>query len=360
MQGAVAEVQQFVVDGVPGRIVTANSHLDSALGQLATINTPLGAKELHSLREAADAYRKSMEAGVRQSAASVEQFRADAALLATRLAELTTEMAAERQRLTTLTSDFQSQFSAAQDARSTEYTTAQSARQEKFTAFVAEHTQRVADENAEFTQLHDQIHKSASDDLASLKTKQAAAAERILTEIEQHKRDVEKLVGVIGNLGVTSGFLKTANEAKITVRIWQAITVGSMIALIWVAYHAFLPIVQGTFSWEGFAGRVFFTLTIGVLAGYAGSQADKFLDSERRNRKRALELEAIGPFLAPLSPEKQEEFRMMIGERSFGGDETQYGHQGEKSPATLIDMLVKSKEFRQLATDLVKARWGGP
>jgi hypothetical protein len=32
----------------------------------------------------------------------------------------------------------------------------------------------------------------------------------------------------------------------------------------------------------------------------------------------ALELEAIGPFLAPLEKEKQDEFRLKIGDRSFG------------------------------------------
>ena len=90
----------------------------------------------------------------------------------------------------------------------------------------------------------------------------------LLGHIKKYRADVEKLVGVIGNLGVTSGYLKTANEAKVTVRIWQGIAVGAMLGLIIVAYSTFLPVVQGTFSWEGFVGRVFFTLTIGVLAGF--------------------------------------------------------------------------------------------
>jgi len=128
--------------------------------------------------------------------------------------------------------------------------------------------------------------------------------------------------------------------------------------IIYVAAKAFLPLVQGGFNWEGFAGRVFVSLTVGVLAAYAAAQADKHIQVERQNRKLALELEAIGPYLAPLPLEKQEEFRLEMGNRSFGRDEIGHRGKAEKSPASVIDILVKSKEFREFVAEIVKAARG--
>jgi hypothetical protein len=97
---------------------------------------------------------------------------------------------------------------------------------------------------------------------------------------------------------------------------------------------------------------VFISFTVGILAAYAASQADKYQKAERRAEKLALELEALGPFLAPLPQEKQEAFRLTIGDRSFGLDDGHAAH--EKSPATLAD-LIGSKELRNLIVDIVKA-----
>jgi hypothetical protein len=126
-----------------------------------------------------------------------------------------------------------------------------------------------------------------------------------------------------------------------------------MVCVIVFAFVAFLPLTHGEFRWENFAGRVVLCVAIGVLAAYAASQADKYIEIERRNRKLALELEAIGPYLAPLPTEKQEAFRLQLGERTFGRDEASVGRRGSKSPASVVDLLLKSKEFHQIMSDLI-------
>jgi hypothetical protein len=268
---------------------------------------------------------------------------------------MSSELVAERQRLSQLTSDHQGQFSTSQETRAREFTDAQASRQDKFGTVIADYSQKLIEQNAEFTQEREAAVRGYDEDASALKTKYSDAAQKTLDDIARHRREVEKLVGVIGNLGVTSGYVKAANQARVTMWIWQSVTVASLGGLIIVAYKAFLPLVQGTFTWEGLVGRVFLSLTVGVLAAYAASQADKFLEMERRNRKFALELEAIGPYLAPLSPESQEKFRVDMGERSFGQDDHGLGKRLEKSPATVVDVLLKSKEFRAFITDLVRA-----
>lgn len=131
-----------------------------------------------------------------------------------------------------------------------------------------------------------------------------------------------------------------------------------MVAVIAFTWVAFLPLTQGTFSWQSFAGRVVLSLAVGVLAAYAAAQGDRYLEIERRNRKLALELEAIGPYLAPLPVDKQEAFRLQLGERTFGREEAGVGRKAAKSPASVMDILMKSKEFREFVAEIVKAARG--
>jgi hypothetical protein len=177
-----------------------------------------------------------------------------------------------------------------------------------------------------------------------------------LKEIEGKKRDVEKLTGVIGNLGVTSGYLTAAKSAGRQKWFWQVTTLVSLGAMIVIAVYAFLPELKGSvdvstahpgtdnthlpFSWAGFAARVVITLTVGVLAAYARSQADKNSESERRNKKLALELEAIGPYLAPLPIERQNDFRIAVGDRSFGRDDV-VPVSKSGSPANLFELTAE-------------------
>ncbi len=356
-QNAITAVQQFIAEGSAGHLTNANTQVDSILAYVGQLNVPLGPYELQALKDAADRYRDAMESNAKRASDAVATTTAAAAELTTKLAELSAEMSAERQRLSSLTSEFQAQFSTAQEARNTDYTAAQAARQEKYAELVATATEALTKQDAAFTKEHERLTLEHTAAISEFQKQYTERAQGILTGIEKHRGEVEKLVGVIGNLGVTSGYLKTANEAKITVRVWQAIAVISMVVLIAVAYFTFLPSIQGTFSWESFAGRVFFTLTIGVLAAYAASQADKYISVERRNRVLALELEALGPYLAPLPEEKQQEFRLTLGDRTFGRDQGSAAEL-EQSPASVVDLLLKSKEFRTLVTESAKAARG--
>lgn len=369
LQNAFSEVQGFSTDGDVNHIVNANSYSDSILVHLPTINYPFIADDWNALKDASLVYRDSLKNQLEQVQtrnrevtaeiqSALSKISSDSNNLEQRLSELVAEIGMERSRLTSLASDFQSQFSSAQETRSREFTDGQTSRQDKFASLIADYNQRLTDQNAEFSRQRETVLQEFTKEIDALKLGYQESAKAILDQIENHKKDVEKLVGVIGNLGVTSGYLKAANTAKKMTWLWQGITLTAMLGLIIIAYKAFLPVVQGAFSWESFAGRVFVSLTVGVLAAYAAAQADKYLEVERRNHKLALELEAIGPYLAPLPTEMQEQFRLQIGERSFGREESGLNRNQDKSPATIVDLFAKSKEFQEIVAAAVKAALG--
>lgn len=256
------------------------------------------------------------------------------------------------------------QFNTAQTARQTEYaataaenqksfTEAQASRQSAYTALVADYTKKLADQNNEFSNQREAASRAHKTDLDILQNNYENAANKILNRVVEHEDEVKKLVGVIGNTATTSGYLNTANSAQDSQRLWQKITVGALILLAGIAVYTF---GKGSNTWESLASHLLASLPAIILAAYAGSQADKYHQIEKRNRKLALELAAIGPYLAPLPPEMRNKFRAEIGERTFGHHE--YGnHPPDKSPATVIDLideLSKSEKLKEWLTSIRK------
>jgi hypothetical protein len=336
LQNATAEVQNFVANGNVGHVTNANTHGDTALAHLTQVPVPTTSKELAGLKDAAVSYRSTLEEQLRKAGAASSDRDAELDVVKTKVAELGTEIAAERQRLSELSSGFQAQFSTAQETRNKEYTEAQGTRQEKFGALMTE----------------------TAEDVDALKKEYGDAAKAVLDQIDGHRRDVEKLVGVIGDLGVTSGYVKTANYARKAMWAWQLVAVAAMSGVIYAAYKLFIPQVLGQFSWEAFAGRAILTLTVGVLAAYAARQGDKYHEMERQNRQRALDLAALGPFLAPLPEDKQNEFRLGVGAKTFGQNGSGSRRRTDRSPATVLD-LADSPGFTALVAAVAKAIRGG-
>jgi len=261
--------------------------------------------------------------------------------------EFSESLRAGNENVTRLITDYQSQFSSAQDARSAENTAAELARQKTFNDTIAEFIKKLADQDAEFTKQRTAFVLASETDLGALVSGFKVKGTEIVDDLEKKQNYVEKLVGIIGNLGVTSGYLRVANQSRWAMWLWQAATVGSMITLSIVAYKTLHAVEgqNGQFSWVGFAARVLVLLSLGVIAAYSGIQGDRLFTEERRNRKLALELEAIGPYLAPLPVEDQNKFRIQIGERSFGREPDLQFHG--KSPTSVVD-LANSKELREL------------
>jgi hypothetical protein len=140
--------------------------------------------------------------------------------------------------------------------------------------------------------------------------------------------------------------LTNANSARKAMWIWQCVTVAAIIGLIVVALIFFLP-AGGGFSWPAFAARAFVSLTFAALAGYAAREAANNQKTESVNRRIALELEAVRPFIVSLPAEQQEAFINKLGDRTFGGVGSPAAHLADSvaTPSTLQGMGTLLKQF---------------
>lgn len=427
---ARTELDAYVSDGVASHITTANASADEVLVALPSILAPIATDDLTVINESISSYRTTLEKYLQIALATQQRLKAACDSNEAKISVLEESLTAEQQRLATLILEYQTQFSTTQDkrasefsavladqqtkyaasaaeqqtqfseaqnARKSDYAESQIANQEKFAALIADYTTRLKDQDKDLAEKLEVAAKAHETNLELLKSNYEAPAKEILDQINVYKKNVENLVGVIGNLGVTSGYQKVANLARKMLFLWQFITVAALAGLIYVAYQvAFpspikvttvamemsrtdsstvsaptrqlaekaMPLVSPKAAiqaapasdsafYQGLATRIFLSLTFGVFAAYAAKQASHFLDMERKNRKLALELEALGPYIAPLDKDKQDEFRIKIGDRSFGVHDKNSNDPKSDDPVTPYDVL-KSKALGEFAASLAK------
>jgi len=376
--GVRNELQNYAANGNVAHLTNASVPTDNALSSAATLPVTESPEELGQLISASISYREQIEQASTSARTAYQEAVADASAFQKQIDAVKSSLDAEVQKVNRLGSDYQSQFSTSQESRNNEFASVmrtaqqdilrlQNEYQVQFTAGQEKRTQEssdlLEDQRTKFAaqaenlkQLTADITSNTRADLAALERSFKESAEDAIREIAEKQRHVEKLVGVIGNLGVTSGYLRAANSAKWAMWLWQFLTVSSLVTLTVLAYKT-LHVIEdnkGAMNWIGFAGRVLLLVSVGAIAGYSAFQADKLFADEKRNRKLALELEAIGPYLAPLPLEDQNKFRLQIGSRSFGRDIESVIHKHKRSPVSVVELL-KSKEGKEILEVVVDA-----
>lgn len=422
------ELDAFAGDGNPEHISNANVRGDEIIPILGSIPAPVDSEEITLINSAVAALRKAVDDHLQATLAKQKEIDAATSANGEKLTALTAALDREQQRLATLLTDYQTQFSSTQDKRASDFSAVQAdqqtkfaaamseqqsqfsseqdsrkatfanaslEQQEKFTQLISEYSHRLKDQESNFAQKAEVQSNEHKEDLGALKSNYEREAVKLLVEIQQHKKDVEKLVGVIGNLSVTSGYLKVANHARWMQYLWQVLTVVALGGLIYVASLVAFPRERATADiqlaqtqfpsakydakvapvdspkteaptpqavasrakseyefLEGFASRLFLSIAFGIFAAYAARQARHFSETEQKNRKRALELEAFGPFIEPLDKEAKDKFRLEIGERSFAVPDHAPHRQSETEPVTAPALV---KEVTESIANLVKA-----
>jgi hypothetical protein len=424
LSAACEILEAYVADGNTSHISNANARTDDVLANLGFLVAPGSTDDLTALSEAAAKYRESIESHI--ASVQEKQNALDTTLTTNqnKLAVLEAGLTSEVQRLATLASDQQTQFSSAQDKRNTDFSTAQTEQQTKFSAdqderktlfadvsrvnqdkintLISEYDQKLKDQHTAFNEQISNEALAYRNEMGVLKATYERTAAEILVQVQKHKTDVEQLVGVIGNLGVTSGYVRVANNARAMQFVWQFFTLLAMSGLIFVAsLVAFprlaeklfevpateahseqisnkteigkpvpvdvVPIAKASATsasalattsgdsvfYQGILTRLFLSITFGVFAAYAARQAALYRESEQRNRRRALELESLGPFIEPLDKEMKDKFRIQIGERSFAMPDLEPQSSKGDDAATVLS-LFKNKDFVDTLSNFIK------
>lgn len=170
-----------------------------------------------------------------------------------------------------------------------------------------------------------------------------------LDDLEEKKTAAEKIVGAVAQTGMVGGYQKIANAEQKTTRVWQVVTVLSILGFVGLMLFVVPTPADGVLEWSELIGRTLAALGLGGLAAYAGKEASKHAERERHNRRIELEIASVGPFLAELPKEERDAIIKEVADRTFGRGT--HPLSVDDAPATTSGLL---ELLRMTVSELIK------
>ena len=161
------------------------------------------------------------------------------------------------------------------------------------------------------------------------------------------KAEAERIVQVVGNIGVTGNYQNIANNESKHANFWRWATififgVGIIIAASTFVKYWNTPINQEN-GWSIFI-RLLYAIAITAPAWYTAKESARHRTNADRARQTELELASLGPFIALMPNEKQIEIREKLTPSYFGKEVKEHT---QNSP---IDL----EKVKDVALDVVK------
>jgi hypothetical protein len=308
VQTIVAELTAFTGDRAAAHVVVANKHLDVVLNHLATIPKSIGTDELPEIAKVSASYRASIGEHLAQIGHKSRELQTEADQARQSLGELKTIIDNEKQRITSVVSEFQSQFSKAQETRNTEFAAAR----EKHATDIASTREKQAIEFS--TQI-----KSHAAEWVAFKEKQEKAAADFLAFMEGRQAEVDSIFGAIGSASLAGHFAKTADaDAKSAddLRLLALALMGMMVVVGGVTL--FHSLENPNLPWQAFVFRLAVAIVIAIPAVYAAQESSKHRRREQLNRKKQIELASLDAFLVHTPQPKRNEIKVGLTDKFFG------------------------------------------
>lgn len=313
---AMGEWNSYAANGNAGHLTNASSHLLNAYRYALELPLPpqaLGdaapAQFLESLRASAEQSLVAVSGSRDAASNDLEQLRGKVGALTTLVDQQTRrldEALAEQQRL----------FQKGQD-------------------------ERVAGNQVAMTELGQKVD--------ALDTELAEQAQASIAAMARMRDQAQELLHIIGNTGMAGEYAKTANSNRRTALIWQVIAFGSLAGLVGFAIHAYGALTGTEVEVSRLLGRVFVAATFGVVAAYASRQADHAQRGEERNRRYALVLSSIDPYLADIPEDQRAGVKIELAKTLF--------HQPGSETAIVAEAAFdgNAKDFMELLIQLASA-----
>ena len=305
-QRSSGELTNYLGNKQLPHLLNAWTQMENALptlGQLVSISAPA---ELEALGEMLQQYRLSVRGQLGAFTRKLNERKRKLEANKKQLADLESEVAAQKGRVDQVIADHQSQFSSAQESRAAAANEALTSFHEKSTQSLLEQAETLQAQLVEGRDLLASQQRDLEDDFGTFKD--------AVADYDKQAREVLSALGVTSQ---TAALGDSARREMISARVWQVITLGGLFGLVYIAVQIILPSVSGDFAWGTFAGRAFAGLTAALVASYSGAQARRHHRREEYYRNLQLQLSALDPYLATLPEERRVELKAALASQFF-------------------------------------------
>lgn len=347
-QNVTNQVNAYIQSGKASHLVAINDHISKQLTQLSLIQSLSDDSESQDRISYIDSVIDSTINGLSVKKEALDTQLANVSSLtegqAKKLESLSEEIEQKQTELNKLSSDWQNQFSSAQEIRSQEF----SKWRDAFASEKSKETQEIIDK-------HDEVLDEQAGRLKS-------ELDRIIEDSKSKHQSILDLYELTAGDSVGAAYIKSADEERAQADRWRYLSVAFIgLTVIWLIFSFFynseswnivdtvpnamisyddnksqetnevaseianleLEASQNSrFPWHTML--IAFSIS-GVLlwgAAYSAQQSTKHRNNEKRARWFALEVKAFDPFISSLEPQQQQDLKKQLAERIFGQNST--------------------------------------
>lgn len=327
LAGILGQLQGFVSSLNEQHIINALAYADELLASVQLIWSATTSDDIGAIREDVSAFRESASQQVNSLSGQVEKFREQLHDVGAARDALRTEIEEQRGRLDNAIAEYQMQFSQAQEARTREDEASRATRQQEHDNAMREARDRFADLRRSADEERDELRATAEMQLRN--ARQAAEEDHArlidsgresLRTLDALREQAARVVGVVGNIGITGDYQKSATHEKRQAFWWAVAALTFFLAAVFAAAF-FLTVDTDGLGASGTARRIALSLIVGAPATFCVTQAREHRSAERRNRSLELELASLNPFIADLPEEYQQAMKADLASRYFRGND---------------------------------------
>lgn len=314
-ENALSQINSFIGNNNVGHINNAVNNINSALSYIKSFPIPLSKgdfdftkiitefqKTVKEKYDYIEALSKELEEKIEISKNELESKQQELNILSNKIVN-------KEKELENLTLNFQTQFETANNT----------------------FTKQVTDDRVIFRSEIDTDREKIQNDTDS-----------IIKDLERKLNDANKLVNVIGNVGVTGNYQIIANEHKKTANDWRNIATFFMCILSGLLIFSIWKIGDVDYDWHKAIIRIIASAILIYPATYASKESGKHRKLENLNRKLELELSSINPFIEILDESKKQEIKAKLVEKYFGNNELlEESDKNESISANMLETVVK-------------------
>lgn len=179
-------------------------------------------------------------------------------------------------------------------------------------------TQAFEQEKKSFRSEFDQVKESLHEEVDKLKQSINSDTETLIDDLTNKLEEAKKIMGVISDVTVTGDYQNVATGHKRTADIFRLVAIALMLILSFLLISTIWKINSGNYDWTISIVRILAAAALSYPATYAARESSKHRNLEVINRKAALELAAIGPFIELMPEDKKEAIKEKLVGKYFG------------------------------------------
>jgi hypothetical protein len=338
-QKVLPPIQQYQSDGSVGDLKNANDQITAQLNVLAIVRVAAGEIDIvqppAELEKQIDEFAAAVAKKRQDAEGKISELTSEVGSIRQKLEELVAQIEARRQEVDNQISEWQGQFSQAQEARNKEFSDWKS-------AIDSDARQQIKN-----------VVEPAEKQLKQRQEKFEADIESYITQAEEKHQAIRDLHQLAAEDSVAGGYVSNAKREDEKASRWRVASILFIVtAAAWLLF-SFLS-GEGASNWQ--ATLMSFSLT-GVLlfgAAYSAQQSTRHRNVEVHNRRFALEMTAIDPYLQSLSDEDQRELKKELTRRFFGHEHQVNGSSVFDEHASMRTLQAVDKHVLRPLADLAK------